>query len=74
MNTVLSFLISAGILAFGLWTISCSIEAGSAIGFTLMGILAAATGSISVCETVRDVRLAQNVAQSWPDQTETQSS
>jgi hypothetical protein len=31
MNAVLSFLISAGIIAFGLWTITYSIEAGSPI-------------------------------------------
>ena len=48
MNAVLSFLISAGIIAFGLWTITYSIEAGSPIGFTLMGILPVAIGSISL--------------------------
>jgi hypothetical protein len=30
MNAVLSFLISAGIFALGLWTITYSVEAGSA--------------------------------------------
>jgi hypothetical protein len=64
MNAVLSFLISAGIIAFGLWTITCSIEAGSPIGFTLMGILPVAIGSISFYEAIREVRFAQNVAQS----------
>jgi hypothetical protein len=39
MDTVVSFLISAGIIAFGLWTIACSIKVGSPIGFKLMGIL-----------------------------------
>ncbi len=48
MNAVLSFLISAGIIAFGLWTITHSIEAGSPIGFPLMGILPVAIGSISL--------------------------
>jgi hypothetical protein len=64
MDAVLSFLISAGITAFGLWTITCAIEAGSPIGFTLMGILPVAIGSISFYEAIREVRLAQNVAQS----------
>ena len=48
MNAVLSFLISAGIIAFGLWTITYSIEAGSPIGIPLMGILPVAIGSISL--------------------------
>jgi hypothetical protein len=48
MNVALSFLISAGITAFGLWTSVWSIEAASSpIGFTLMGLLAVTTGSIS---------------------------
>jgi hypothetical protein len=64
MNAVLSFLISAGIIAFGLWIITYAIEAGSPLGITLMGILPVAIGSISFYGTIRDVRLAQNVAQS----------
>ena len=47
MSAVLSFLISAGIIAFGLWTLAYSNEAGSSVGFTLMGILTVAIGSIS---------------------------
>jgi hypothetical protein len=64
MNAVVSFLISAGIIAFGLWIITYAIEAGSPLGFTLMGILPVAIGSISFYGTIREVRLAQNVAQS----------
>jgi hypothetical protein len=64
MNAVVSFLISAGIIAFGLWIITYAIEAGSPLGFTLMGILPIAIGSISFYGTIREVRLAQNVAQS----------
>ena len=44
--------------AFGLWIITCSIEAGSSLGFPLMGILPVAIGSISFYETIREVRLA----------------
>jgi uncharacterized membrane protein SpoIIM required for sporulation len=64
MNAVLSFLISAGIIAFGLWTITYSIEAGSPIGFTLMGILPVAIGSISLYGAICEAKLPQNVAQS----------
>jgi hypothetical protein len=64
MNAFLSFLISTGIIAFGLCTTVCSIETGLPIGFTLMGILPVAVGSISFYEAIREVRLAQNVARS----------
>jgi hypothetical protein len=64
MNAVLPFLISAGIVAFGLWTITHSIEAGSPIGFTLMGILPVAIGSISLHGAICEAKLPQNVAQS----------
>ena len=47
MNAVLSFLISAGIITFGLWIITYANEAGSPLGITLMGILPVAIGSIS---------------------------
>jgi hypothetical protein len=61
MNTVLSFLISVGIIAFGLWTLTYSIEAGSSLGFTLMGILSVAIGSISFYSASCEAKLAQNV-------------
>ena len=64
MNAVLSFLISAGIITFGLWIITYANEAGSPLGITLMGILPVAIGSISFYGTIREVRHAQNVAQS----------
>jgi hypothetical protein len=59
MNAVLSFLISAGIIAFGLWAIIWSIKAGLPIGFTLMGILPVAIGSVSFYESIREVRRGQ---------------
>jgi hypothetical protein len=46
------------------WIIIYAIEAGSPLGITLMGILPVAIGSISFYGTIREVRLAQNVAQS----------
>jgi hypothetical protein len=60
MNTVLSFLISAGIIAFGLWTVACSIEAGS-VGIALMSSLTVAIGSISFYGASCEAKLAQNV-------------
>jgi hypothetical protein len=61
MNTVLSFLISAGIIVFVLWTLAGSIEAGSSVGITLMSMLPVAIGSISFCNACCKARLAQNV-------------
>ena len=61
---MLSFLISAGIIAFGLWTLAYSNEAGSSVGFTLMGILTVAIGSISFYDAIYEAKLAQNVARS----------
>jgi hypothetical protein len=64
MNAVLSFLISVGIITFGLWTITCSIEAGAPIGFPLMVILPVAIGSISFYNAIFEAKLAQNAAKS----------
>ena len=64
MNVVLSFLISAGIVAFGLWVFFCTIEAASPIGFTLMGILPVVIGSVSLYGSIRELRSARNVAPS----------
>jgi hypothetical protein len=60
MNAVLSFLISAGIIAFGLWTITCSIATGAPIGFTLMGILPVAIGSVSLYGAIGEAGLSRN--------------
>jgi len=62
MNAVLALLISAGIIAFGLWTIACSIATGAPIGFALMGILPVAIGAVSLYGAIGEARLAQNVA------------
>ena len=64
MNAVLSFLISAGIIAFGLWIIISAIKAGWPLGFTLMGILPVVIGSISFYGAICEARLARHVAQS----------
>jgi hypothetical protein len=59
MNAVLSYLISAGIIVFGLWIVTCSIEAGLPIGIMLTGILPVAIGSISFYGAIRGDKLAQ---------------
>ena len=56
MNAVLSFLISAGIAAFGVWIIVHT--SGSPIGWTLMGILPIIVGSISLYRAIGEARLA----------------
>ena len=38
MDTVLSFLISAGIIAFGLWVVAVTIAAGLPLAWPLMGL------------------------------------
>ena len=48
MDRGLSFLISAGITAFGLWIVASNVASGSPICWTLMGILPAIVGSISL--------------------------
>jgi hypothetical protein len=62
MNAVLSFLISAGIIAFGLWATTCSIEAGSSLGFTLMGILPVVIGSLSLYGAICEAKSTRNIA------------
>jgi hypothetical protein len=64
MNSILSFLISAAIIAFGLWMLTYAIEAGLPVGFPLMGILPAAIGSISFYGAICETKLAHNVARS----------
>ena len=47
MDTVLSFLISAGIVAFGVWVVAGTIAAGLPLA-QLMGLLAAIVGLLSL--------------------------
>lgn len=39
MNRALSLLISAGITAFGVWTVGYTMLSGSPLGWTFMGVL-----------------------------------
>jgi hypothetical protein len=62
MNPILSFLISAGIIVFGLWILTYAIDAELPLGFPLMGILPVAIGSISFYDAIGEAKLAHNVA------------
>jgi hypothetical protein len=53
MDTVLSFLISAGIIAFGVWVVAGTIAAGWPLA-SLMGLLAVIVGLLSLYGSVRD--------------------
>ena len=58
MDTVLSLLISAGIIAFGVWIVAGTLAAGSPLAWTLMGLLAVTIGLISLYGSVRDAKTA----------------
>ena len=53
MDTTFSFLISAGIIAFGVWIVAGTIAAGSPLTWTLMGSLPVVVGFISLYQAVR---------------------
>jgi hypothetical protein len=56
MDTVLSLLISVGIIAFGVWIVSGTLAAGSPLAWTLMGLLTVMVGLISLYGSVREAR------------------
>jgi hypothetical protein len=56
MDTVLSFLISAGIIAFGVWVVAGTIAAGWPLAWTLMGLLPVIVGSISLYGSVLEAK------------------
>ena len=58
MDTVLSFLISVGIIAFGVWIVAGTIAAGSLLGWTLMGMIPVAMGLISLFSEIRSDKTA----------------
>jgi hypothetical protein len=57
MDAAFSFLISVGIIAFGIWIVAGTIAAGSP-SWTLMGLLTVIVGSISLYQATRDVKIA----------------
>jgi hypothetical protein len=54
MDSVLSLLISAGIIAFGIWVVASTIAADSPLAWTLCGLLPVIVGSISLYGEVRE--------------------
>jgi hypothetical protein len=54
MDTALSFLISAGIISFGVWVVAGTITVGWP--WTLTGLLAVIVGLLSLHGSVRDAR------------------
>jgi hypothetical protein len=58
MDAAFSFLISIGIIAFGVWIIPGTLTAGSPLAWALMGLLTAIVGSISLYEATRDLKIA----------------
>jgi hypothetical protein len=58
MDAAFSFLISVGIIAFGIWIVAGTIAADSPLAWTLIGLLPAIVGSISLYQAIRDVKIA----------------
>ena len=58
MNAAFSFLISVGIIAFGVWIVASSIAAVSPLAWPLMGLLTVIVGSISLYQATRDLKIA----------------
>jgi hypothetical protein len=53
MDKALSYLISAGIIAFGVWIVVGTVTTGSPPAWTLSGLLPLLIGSISLYQVVR---------------------
>jgi hypothetical protein len=54
MDTVLSVLISVGIVAFGVWTVAGAI--GPHLTWSLIGLLPILVGLLSLIQTVRNAK------------------
>jgi hypothetical protein len=57
MNAAFSFLISIGIIAFGIW-IAAGTAGSSPLAWALMGLLTVIVGSISLYQAIRDLKIA----------------
>jgi hypothetical protein len=55
MDTALSYLISAGIIAFGIWIVVGTVTAGSPMVWTFAGLVPTVVGSISLYQAVSGV-------------------
>ena len=58
MNDALAFSISVGIIAFGICVAAGTIGAGPHLIWTLLGLLTVIVGSISLYQTIGDVKIA----------------
>jgi hypothetical protein len=58
MDAAFSFLISIGIIAFGIWIAAGTIAIGSPLAWELMGLLTVIVGSISLYQATRDLKIA----------------
>jgi hypothetical protein len=58
MDTALSYLISAGIIAFGVWIVVSTVTAGSPMAWTFAGLVPTVVGSISLYQAVGGVESA----------------
>ena len=58
MDAAFSFLISVGIIAFGIWIVAGTIAAGSPLAWMLMGLLTVIVGSLSLYQAIGDVKIA----------------
>jgi uncharacterized membrane protein YjjP (DUF1212 family) len=58
MNAAFSFLISIGIIAFGIWIAAGTIGGSSSLAWALMGLLTVIVGSISLYQAIRDRKIA----------------
>jgi hypothetical protein len=56
MDTALSFLISAGIIAFGAWVVALTIAGGLPLAWPLMGALAIIVGSMSLYGAILEAK------------------
>ena len=59
MDATLSFLISAGIMAFGVWIVVGTVIAGSPMAWRFTGLVSMVVGSISLYQVVNGVKSAQ---------------
>jgi uncharacterized membrane protein YjjP (DUF1212 family) len=59
MNAAFSFLISIGIIAFGIWIAAAGTIGGSSpLSWSLMGLLTVIVGSMSLYQAIRDLKTA----------------
>ena len=58
MDAAFSFLISIGIIAFGIWIIAGTIAAGSPLAWAIVGPLTFIVGSISLYQAIRGLKIA----------------